>query len=395
MNPSGPVVSPPSSASSRWRGKLLALLRPLREQIESVKREHASPRRLGVAVAVGVLVGSSPFLGFQVLMAIALATVFRLNRIAVLLGLQISMPPITPFLLFLNAQVGARLLEGRWLPLSLEAFRAVPAKQVAADLFLDLLVGGLLVGGVLAAGLGWMTAYLLQRQRTRGSLSDLFTPEQWAQLQGRLEGLPRAWRKYALWKMRLDPVYKLILPELPEDAELLDLGSGMGLLPLLLSVRSPRSSVRAVEWDERKVRMAHQLLEGLPAVRVEAGDASKCPLGTPNAVALLDVLHYSPIAQQQEWLLRCAEALRPGGLLLVRELEPKQSRWPLAPVLERLAVRLGWNRGASVHAWSPSEMARMLTPLGFTAELRPAGSGVFSANTLLIARKASQTQHGH
>jgi uncharacterized protein (DUF2062 family) len=379
------------------KGWIAAGRRRLREQFAQLRREHASPARLGVAVAVGVLVGSSPFLGFQLLLAVLLAMLFRLNRIAVLLGVQISIPPLMPILFFANAQVGSLLRQGRWMPLSLEALRGAPASQVAADLFLDLLVGGLLVGGVLGAGLGWMTASLIQQQRARKPLSEHFSPEQWEGLEDRLGRLHRSWRSYARWKLRLDPVYALILPELPEDVDLVDLGAGMGLLPLLLATRSERCRIRAVEWDERKARVARTLLEGLPGVQVEQGDARECALGSPGAVTLLDVLHYSPLPEQKEWLLRCAEALRPGGLLIVRELEPGRSRRPLAPLLERWAIRFGWNRGARVHAWSPAEMAELLTPLGFAAEVRPAGSGVFRANALLIARKASlqTTSHGH
>ena len=60
---------------------------------DRVLREHASPARVGFAVGIGVLVGCSPFLGLQVAIAALLAIVFRLNKLAVFLGLQISAPP--------------------------------------------------------------------------------------------------------------------------------------------------------------------------------------------------------------------------------------------------------------------------------------------------------------
>ncbi len=359
-------------------------------------RAHASPRRLGVAVAVGVLVGSSPFLGFQLLLALALAWLFGLNRLAVLLGVQVSAPPITPVLLFANLQVGALVLHGQFRSLSLERLRALPASEVVGALFLELLVGGLLVGGVLAAGLGWMTTRLVHRYRARQHVGAFLTPEQWEQLQARLDTLPRSWRSYARWKLRLDPVYALALAELPEDGELVDLGAGMGLLPLLLSLRSPSMRLRAVEWDTRKADVARQLLQGFPGTSVDVGDARRYELGSPLVVTLFDVLHYSPVEEQKAWLTRCAEALQPRGLLLVRELEPSMSRWPWTRLLEALAVRVGWNRGDGVQLYPPAEMAAALTALGFTVDLRRAGSGVFRANTLLVARKGAPSSiHGH
>lgn len=151
-------------------------LRPMREDAAAMKtgdalkallREHGSGPRLGLAVGVGVVVGCSPFLGLHTLIALALATLFRLNRLAVILGTQVSVPPLTPMLLLLNAQIGARVLQGHWLTLSMEQVRSTPARTLVAELFWNFLVGGLVVGGVLAAVLGWTTATLVQRQKAR------------------------------------------------------------------------------------------------------------------------------------------------------------------------------------------------------------------------------------
>src|SRR5260370_486038 len=93
-------ANPPSSERRDYRKRIwfAALVHRLRDRFESLIREHASAGRLGVAVAVGVLIGCTPFIGFQVLLVVAIATLFKLNRIAVLLGAQVSTPPITPLL---------------------------------------------------------------------------------------------------------------------------------------------------------------------------------------------------------------------------------------------------------------------------------------------------------
>lgn len=116
-------------------------------------------------MAFGVWIGCTPFYGFQTLIGLGLASVLSLNRLAVLLGLQISIPPLAPFLLFANAQVGALVLRGHWAPLSIEALRVVPTSKLLADLLLDLLVGGAIVGAVLALPAGVLTTYLVRRRR--------------------------------------------------------------------------------------------------------------------------------------------------------------------------------------------------------------------------------------
>jgi uncharacterized protein (DUF2062 family) len=368
------------------------VLQHFRAQLERLKQEHASSARLGVAVGVGVLLGCSPFLGFQLLLALAFGKLLRLNRLAVLFGLQISAPPLTPFVLFATAQAGALLRRGHWLPLHVDAFRGEPASTILAGLFLDMLIGTALVGGALAVLLGALSAFGFWWLRATKSLAKQFTAAQWAELWVRLGRLPVFFRRYAYWKLRLDPVFALVLAELPSTGELVDLGAGMGLLPLLLGLTRPSLRVRGVEWDRRKAEMACLLVKGLPEVSIEEADARAYAIGSPSAITLLDVLHYTPPPEAQAWLSTCAGALASGGVLLIRELEP--SPWAIATWLEWVAVRGSWNRGAGVYPRPSSQLIEELTSLGLVVVSRPAGSGLFRANTLTIARRPSSS-HGN
>jgi uncharacterized protein (DUF2062 family) len=153
------------SAPVRLRECSRAMGHALRSWPARLVHEHSDPTWLGAAVAFGVWMGCTPFYGFQTLIGLGLASLLGLNRLAVLLGLQISIPPFAPFLLFANAQVGALLLRGHWASLSIEALRVVPTSKLLADLLLDLLVGGAIVGAVLALPIGLLTTYLVRRRR--------------------------------------------------------------------------------------------------------------------------------------------------------------------------------------------------------------------------------------
>ncbi len=137
----------------------------LRTSTRRLIHEHTDPVQLGVAVGLGVLIGCSPFLGVQTLVGLGLAWILRLNRVAVLLGLQVSVPPLTAFVLFADAQVGALSLRGRWLPLSVEAMRAVRSFREVADLLGVLVLGGAIVGAVLAVVTGLATTFVIRRWR--------------------------------------------------------------------------------------------------------------------------------------------------------------------------------------------------------------------------------------
>jgi SAM-dependent methyltransferase len=283
------------------------------------------------------------------------------------------------------------LLRGHWLPLGIAPFRGEPAAEVAATLFVDMPVGTALVGGLRAICLGGLSAFGLWWLSVTKLLAKQFSPEQWAELQERLRQLPRYFRFYAHWKLRLDPVYQLVLAELPFEGELLDLGTGIGLLPVLVALARPSLRIRAVEWDTRKVEVAHRLLKGLPSASVEEMDARAFPIASTSAITMLDILHYSSPSDARRWLRTCAGALKPGGVLLIRELEP--SPWAIALWLERVAVRVGLNRGGAVHPHPSSELAKELIGLGLTVVRHQAGSGPFRANTLTVGRRTT-APHG-
>jgi len=352
-----------------------------------VKNEQATPRRLGLAVGLGVVLGCSPFWGLQMLLGVALAALFRLNKLAVLLGAQVSTPPFTPLIIIGTAQTGELLLHGRWLPLTLAEVKAMHPQDLFSNLFVDMALGSLVMGGALGLVLGGLTASLVRKHRESKGREPMLSDDELDALADRLDRLPGQFRSYGGWKVRLDPVYPMALASLGQAKEVVDLGSGMGLMEALFSARSPTAHIRGIEWDEKKVRMARKLLEGLPGVRVEKGDARTAELGAPDAILLFDVLHYIAPAEQKEWLERCARALAPGGVLVLRELDSTASKGNLAERIDRLAVRLGWNRGGGVHAWPIEEMAAVLKGQGFSVEVQPAGRGIWSANAMVTARK--------
>ncbi len=230
-------------------------------------------------------------------------------------------------------------------------------------------------------------ADLLQRDdppQADGAHRPRLAPGELAALRDRLARIPGVMRGYARWKVRLDPVYALALPHLLGADEVVDLGSGLCLLAALLLHRSPGSRVRAIEWDAAKVAAARRLVADLPGVQVEQGDARTVELRPCDAIVLFDVLHYSDLPAQRAWLARAAAALRPGGKILIRELDGKGT---LATALERVAVTLGMNRGDAVHPRPAREIAGDLQALGLDVEILPAGRALFRANALLIGRK--------
>jgi glycosyltransferase involved in cell wall biosynthesis len=65
-----------------------------------------SPRKKAYSVALGIVIGLSPFWGFHTVVVIFLAIFLNLNKVIAFTFSNISLPPFIPFVLFASSQVG-------------------------------------------------------------------------------------------------------------------------------------------------------------------------------------------------------------------------------------------------------------------------------------------------
>ena len=63
-----------------------------RKWTESLLHTHDSPRRTALAYAVGVALGFSPFFGLHTVLALLVAFLFNLNRVAIVVGAYTNLP---------------------------------------------------------------------------------------------------------------------------------------------------------------------------------------------------------------------------------------------------------------------------------------------------------------
>jgi len=108
-----------------------------------------SPWRVALALAVGVFLSFTPFWGFQTLLALLLAWIFRLNRAVTVAGTWINLPWFAPFVYAGALKIGAALL---------------PHLSGVAGLSAWLLLGTTALG-VAAGVLTWIIAYAAIRAR--------------------------------------------------------------------------------------------------------------------------------------------------------------------------------------------------------------------------------------
>jgi uncharacterized protein (DUF2062 family) len=95
---------------------MLHLTRGLvRRWLDALLHVADTPERTAAAFALGVFFGFSPFLGLHTVLAIVLAFLFDLNRVAVLLGVYSNLPwIIAPYYAF--ATMTGALITGHRIP---------------------------------------------------------------------------------------------------------------------------------------------------------------------------------------------------------------------------------------------------------------------------------------
>ena len=91
----------------------MILLRPghWKETVRRLAGESLdSPARAAFAVALGVFFGIAPFWGFQLLLALLAASVFKVNRLIAGAATNISIPPLIPFIVYASLKLGGIVL---------------------------------------------------------------------------------------------------------------------------------------------------------------------------------------------------------------------------------------------------------------------------------------------
>jgi len=85
------------------------LITSLRKAYERFLKIRGNPHEIALGLALGLFVGMSPTLGFQMAIAVFLAALFKWNKISSAVGVWISNPVTAPFIYGLTYYVGAKI----------------------------------------------------------------------------------------------------------------------------------------------------------------------------------------------------------------------------------------------------------------------------------------------
>lgn len=216
---------------------------------------------------------------------------------------------------------------------------------------------------------------------------------------------------WARGKLSGDPIFTALIERsvLPDDAYIVDLGCGRGLLAAWLlaaealvaekiadesawytAVAPPQGlRFRGIELDQRRAARCHRMLQSVYGDRVEliGGDMRTADMSGADAITILDALHYIPHADQEQLLDRVRAALGPGGLFVTRVGDAAGGwRFEFSQLVDRCVASIQTRQLVSTWCRPLTEWLSLIEARGFRVDMLPMSNGTLFANVLLVCR---------
>jgi 2-polyprenyl-3-methyl-5-hydroxy-6-metoxy-1,4-benzoquinol methylase len=202
-------------------------------------------------------------------------------------------------------------------------------------------------------------------------------------------------RRYVMSKLRRDPIFPAAYELLRgSDEPILDVGCGLGLLGFYLRERGCGQPILGLDFDARKIGQGSRIaLACYRNVDLRHQDVLRTIPAFSGNIVLFDVLHYLPLAQQTSLLMRLAQCVAPGGLLVIRDCpDDKSVRFWMTCVAEKFAQAVSWNLSASFHFPSRERITEAFDENEFESESRPLwGKLPFNNHLFIFRRRVSAT----
>lgn len=153
----------------------------------------------------------------------------------------------------------------------------------------------------------------------------------------------------------------------PDQGRLLEVGCGHGLFANACALLHPGLDVLGIDPAPAKIEAAEATVGTRGNVRFRCQQLSDLPERDFDAVAVVDVLYLVARAEWATFLGRCRDGLRPGGRLLLKDVDTRP-RWKFYRCVaqETLSVKLfGLTLGGAFAFASKGAMIEELEALGF------------------------------
>ncbi|MBN2119515.1 MAG: DUF2062 domain-containing protein [Candidatus Omnitrophica bacterium] len=138
-----------------------------KENILALLRLNNTPQQIALGLAVGVFIGITFPYGLHTLFAIIFSFLIpRTNKIAIIGGTCVSLPPTAPFIMWAGYEVGRFILQKGYPPLGWFSFKNI-TYQKALQLYWPVFVGSFFLGIFCAVGAYFVALGIVQRMKNK------------------------------------------------------------------------------------------------------------------------------------------------------------------------------------------------------------------------------------
>ena len=151
---------------------------------------------------------------------------------------------------------------------------------------------------------------------------------------------------------------------LPWNSNVVEVGCGFGLFGLYFARSRPDLTILGFDIDEGRVRTAELVRKrlGLLNARFEVGDARTADLTDRlDACYMLDILHHIPHDSAIDLIETCYRRLRPGGVLIVKDVDTR----PRYKMAFTWLLDVLMTKGERPEYWNRAELIGQLRSTGF------------------------------
>lgn len=100
----------------------MASIAKLKSSIKKTLEEKGSERKIALSFAIGVFISFTPLLSVHTIMAIAIAVLFRFNKVAIIAGAWINNHLTIPFVFYVSYKIGVFVVGGNPVSPTFENF---------------------------------------------------------------------------------------------------------------------------------------------------------------------------------------------------------------------------------------------------------------------------------
>lgn len=130
-------------------------------------RRHSSPQEIALGAGIGAFISVLPVYGLHTVLVIVAAIIVRpANKIAILLGTNLSLPPTIPFITWAGYEIGRWILKNDLPPLDWGFFKNLTCQKLTS-FYWPLFLGSLVLGLICAVVVYALTFFLMKKLKER------------------------------------------------------------------------------------------------------------------------------------------------------------------------------------------------------------------------------------